>query len=303
MCHFSRARWTAIFCLKNAGVHVSRGNPTGMTNTMFRDCPTFFSRICIFFLLTLSFLIFSGPTFSSPCLCLALLFISPYFRKFWLLNLRLTDIFDGKKIAGLSSSELLLQNFVTRSVWCIALKLRWWGLTPPPLRVHSILQASKEKGVDGNLCDRLRQLANEAQASRFVGSVTEFVASQLLNSVFMNPVATARHVWIEMMLRQQRHHDSTTSWCPLRSCPENATCVRLHSALHRFLLVFGTKESGATSLRCWSWSGVKCYLTCSVCGVSQKALTDLHCSHWWQRRQFFLAAYAFRWPCAVIFHA
>ena len=75
----------------------------------------------------------------------------------------------------------------------------------------SILQASEEKGADGNLTDRLRRLANEAQASRFVGSVTEFEASQLLNSVFMNPVATARHVWIEMMLQQQRHHDSTTS--------------------------------------------------------------------------------------------
>ena len=30
MCHFSSARWTAVFCLKNAGVHVSRGIPTGM---------------------------------------------------------------------------------------------------------------------------------------------------------------------------------------------------------------------------------------------------------------------------------
>ena len=30
MCHFSSARWTAVFCLKNAGVHVSRGIPTGI---------------------------------------------------------------------------------------------------------------------------------------------------------------------------------------------------------------------------------------------------------------------------------
>ena len=28
MCHFSSARWTAVFCLKNAGVHVSREIPT-----------------------------------------------------------------------------------------------------------------------------------------------------------------------------------------------------------------------------------------------------------------------------------
>ena len=30
MRHFSSARWTGVFCLKNAGVHVSRGIPTGI---------------------------------------------------------------------------------------------------------------------------------------------------------------------------------------------------------------------------------------------------------------------------------
>ena len=34
MCHFSSARWTAVFCLKNAGVHVSRGIPTGIKITI-----------------------------------------------------------------------------------------------------------------------------------------------------------------------------------------------------------------------------------------------------------------------------
>ena len=50
-------------------------------NTVFRDFPTF-SRICIFFLLTLSLLWTS--LFYSPvlCLCSALLFICPHCRKF-----------------------------------------------------------------------------------------------------------------------------------------------------------------------------------------------------------------------------
>ena len=30
MCYFGRASWTAVFCLKNAGVHISRGIPTVM---------------------------------------------------------------------------------------------------------------------------------------------------------------------------------------------------------------------------------------------------------------------------------
>ena len=55
--------------------------PSGATNhwknTVFRDFPTF-SRICIFFLLTLSLLIFSLLIF----LFSALLFICPYCRKF-----------------------------------------------------------------------------------------------------------------------------------------------------------------------------------------------------------------------------
>ena len=50
-------------------------------NTMFRDFPTF-SRICIFFLLTLSLLLFFLQSFSSLCLFPALLFICPYCRKF-----------------------------------------------------------------------------------------------------------------------------------------------------------------------------------------------------------------------------
>ena len=45
-------------------------------NTVFRDFPTF-PRICIFFLLTLSLLLFSPL-----CLCPALLFICPYCRRF-----------------------------------------------------------------------------------------------------------------------------------------------------------------------------------------------------------------------------
>ena len=52
-------------------------------NTVFRDFPTF-SRICIFFLLTLSLLItlLSSNLFPCLCLCPALLFICPYCRKF-----------------------------------------------------------------------------------------------------------------------------------------------------------------------------------------------------------------------------
>ena len=50
-------------------------------NTVFRDFPTF-SRICIFFLLTLSSTLLSSNLFSSLCLCPTLLFICPYCRKF-----------------------------------------------------------------------------------------------------------------------------------------------------------------------------------------------------------------------------
>ena len=50
-------------------------------NTVFRDFPTF-SRICIFFLLTLPLLLFFLISFSSLCLFPALLFICPYCRKF-----------------------------------------------------------------------------------------------------------------------------------------------------------------------------------------------------------------------------
>ena len=59
--------------------------PSGATNhwknTVFRDFPTF-SRICIFFLLTLSLHSSFFWSFSSLCLFPALLFICPYCRKF-----------------------------------------------------------------------------------------------------------------------------------------------------------------------------------------------------------------------------
>ena len=59
--------------------------PSGATNhwkiTVFRDFPTF-SRTCIFFLLTLSLLIFSLLLFCSLWLFPSLLFICPYCRKF-----------------------------------------------------------------------------------------------------------------------------------------------------------------------------------------------------------------------------
>ena len=58
--------------------------PSGATNhwknAVFRDFPTF-SRICIFFLLTLSLLLFSLLIFLFS-LTLSLLFICPYCRKF-----------------------------------------------------------------------------------------------------------------------------------------------------------------------------------------------------------------------------
>ena len=55
--------------------------PSGATNPVFRDFPTF-SRICIFFLLTLS-LLWSALFYSSLLsICPALLFICPYCRKF-----------------------------------------------------------------------------------------------------------------------------------------------------------------------------------------------------------------------------
>ena len=58
------------------------GAPNHWKNTVFRDFPTF-SRICIFFLLTLSVLWSSlFYSFSSLCLCPALRFICPYCRKF-----------------------------------------------------------------------------------------------------------------------------------------------------------------------------------------------------------------------------
>ena len=56
------------------------GAPNHWKNTVFRDFPTF-SRICIFFLLTLSLLIFSLLIFLSLCLFPPLLFICPYCRE------------------------------------------------------------------------------------------------------------------------------------------------------------------------------------------------------------------------------
>ena len=56
------------------------GAPNHWKNPVFRDFPTF-SRICIFFLLTLS-LLWSALFYSSLCLCPSLLFICPYCRKF-----------------------------------------------------------------------------------------------------------------------------------------------------------------------------------------------------------------------------
>ena len=62
--------------------HLVRWLRNHWKNTVFRDFPTF-SRICIFFLLTLSLLWSSlFKSFSSLCLCPALLFICPYCRKF-----------------------------------------------------------------------------------------------------------------------------------------------------------------------------------------------------------------------------
>ena len=60
------------------------GAPNHWKNTVFRDFPTF-SRICIFFFLTLSLLLFFLlESFSSLCRCLfpSLLFICPNCRKF-----------------------------------------------------------------------------------------------------------------------------------------------------------------------------------------------------------------------------
>ena len=57
------------------------GAPNHWKNTVFRDFPTF-SRISIFFLLTLSLLLFFLLIFSSLCLFPALLFICPYCREF-----------------------------------------------------------------------------------------------------------------------------------------------------------------------------------------------------------------------------
>ena len=57
------------------------GAPNHWKNTMFRDFPTF-SRICIFFLLTLSLLLFFLLIFLFSLPLPALLFICPYCRKF-----------------------------------------------------------------------------------------------------------------------------------------------------------------------------------------------------------------------------
>ena len=77
--HLSSGRW-----LRTRRFGEPAFRPSGATNhwknTVFRDFPTF-SRICIFFLLTLSLLLFS-LLISLFSLTLSLLFICPYCRKF-----------------------------------------------------------------------------------------------------------------------------------------------------------------------------------------------------------------------------
>ena len=68
------ASWLRTCCFSEPTFRPSGAN---WKNTVFRDFPTF-SRICIFFLLTLSL----STLLSSLCLCPALLFICPYCRKF-----------------------------------------------------------------------------------------------------------------------------------------------------------------------------------------------------------------------------
>ena len=72
-CNFSSLIWPA-------GSFRPSGATNRWKNTVFRDFPTF-SRICIFFLLTLSLLLFSLLIFLFS-LTLSLLFICPYCRKF-----------------------------------------------------------------------------------------------------------------------------------------------------------------------------------------------------------------------------
>ena len=85
-------QWRAIFIshlasrLRTRRFSEPTFRPSGATNhwknTVFRDFPTF-SRICLFFLLTLSLLwFFSLLLFSSLWLFPSLLFICPYCRKF-----------------------------------------------------------------------------------------------------------------------------------------------------------------------------------------------------------------------------
>ena len=75
--HNSVARWLRTRRFSEPTFRPSRAT-NHWKNTVFRGFSTF-SRICIFFLLSL--LLFSLLLFSSPCLCPALLFICPYCRK------------------------------------------------------------------------------------------------------------------------------------------------------------------------------------------------------------------------------
>ena len=76
------------------------GAPNHWKNTVFRDFPTF-SHISIFFLLTLSLLLFFLLIFSSLCLFPALLFICPYCRKF-----------DFKLPSIILCNDILLYNVI-----------------------------------------------------------------------------------------------------------------------------------------------------------------------------------------------
>ena len=81
-CNFSSLIWPAGSApAALASLLFDPPEPQITGKTVFRDFPTF-SRICIFFLLTLSLLFFSLLTFSSLCLCPTLLFICPYCQKF-----------------------------------------------------------------------------------------------------------------------------------------------------------------------------------------------------------------------------
>ena len=101
------------------------GAPNHWKNTVFRDFPTF-SHISIFFLLTLSLLLFFLLIFSSLCLFPALLFICPYCRKF-----------DFKLPSIILCNDILLYNVIYCYHLWLSPKNQYysrsltWGLQPP----------------------------------------------------------------------------------------------------------------------------------------------------------------------------